>query len=49
MPEIVLQTEHLCKRYGELVAVRDLSLEVYAGEVFGFLGPNGQARPPRST
>jgi ABC-2 type transport system ATP-binding protein len=44
MPDIVLQTEHLCKRYGELVAVKDLSLEVYAGEVFGLLGPNGAGK-----
>ncbi len=42
--EIVLQTQHLTKRYGELTAVDDLSLEVYGGEVFGFLGPNGAGK-----
>ena len=43
-PEIVLQTENLTKRYGALVAVQDLSLEIRRGEVFGFLGPNGAGK-----
>ena len=44
MSEIVLQTQHLTKRYGAITAVDDLSLEVYGGEVFGFLGPNGAGK-----
>ncbi len=44
MPNIVLQTEGLTKRYGSLTAVQDLTLEVYEGEVFGFLGPNGAGK-----
>jgi ABC-2 type transport system ATP-binding protein len=35
-----IQTEHLCKIFGEKVAVEDLTLQVEQGEVFGFLGPN---------
>jgi len=34
----------LSKRYGKLVAVKDLSLEVRQGEVFGFLGLNGAGK-----
>jgi len=40
----VLQAQSLTKRYGELTAVNDLSLEVYEGEVFGLLGPNGAGK-----
>jgi ABC-2 type transport system ATP-binding protein len=44
MPEIVLKTEGLTRRYGSLLAVDCLSLEVQEGEVFGFLGPNGAGK-----
>jgi ABC-2 type transport system ATP-binding protein len=44
MPNVVLRTEGLTKRYGSLVAVNDLTLEVVEGEVFGFLGPNGAGK-----
>jgi ABC-2 type transport system ATP-binding protein len=37
-------TQGLTKRYGDLVAVRDLELSVRAGEVYGFLGPNGAGK-----
>jgi ABC-2 type transport system ATP-binding protein len=36
--------DHLVKRYGEHIAVNDVSLQVKAGEVFGFLGPNGAGK-----
>ena len=44
MPTIVLQAEHLTRRYGALTAVDDLSLEVGEGEILGFLGPNGAGK-----
>lgn len=44
MPDIVLQTDCLTKRYGSLTAVNELSLTIYRGEVFGFLGPNGAGK-----
>jgi ABC-2 type transport system ATP-binding protein len=40
----VIETEGLSKRFGETVAVSALSLQVAAGEVMGFLGPNGSGK-----
>ncbi len=44
MTAFALQTRNLTKRFGALTAVDDLSLDVHAGEVFGFLGPNGAGK-----
>jgi len=44
MPEIVLETQNLTKRYDSLTAVDGLSLEVRQGEIFGLLGPNGAGK-----
>jgi ABC-type multidrug transport system ATPase subunit len=42
--ELVIETEGLTKRYGDVVAVDQLSLRVPRGGVFGFLGPNGSGK-----
>ena len=39
-----LEVKNLIKRYGEKVAVNDLSFEIKKGEFFGFLGPNGAGK-----
>jgi len=42
--EPALVVEHLTKRFGDRVAVDDVSFSVAPGEVFGFLGPNGAGK-----
>lgn len=40
----VISVHRLSKRYGRLTAVKDLSLDVFPGEIFGFLGLNGAGK-----
>ena len=42
--ENVLEISHLCKRFGEVQAVQDLSFQVREGELFAFLGVNGAGK-----
>lgn len=39
-----VRVRHLHKRFGDVIAVEDVSLSVAAGEVFGMLGPNGAGK-----
>jgi putative ABC transport system ATP-binding protein len=41
---VVLRTEHLGRRVGELWIVNDISLEVRRGELFGLVGPSGSGK-----
>lgn len=40
----IIATRNLRKEFGSKVAVADLTIEVQAGEIFGFLGPNGAGK-----
>ena len=44
MGSVVIETENLTRTFGLQTAVSDLSLEVNAGEIFGFLGHNGAGK-----
>ena len=40
----MITTKDLTKRFGKLAAVDSLTMQVEAGELFGFLGPNGAGK-----
>ncbi|MEW6775568.1 MAG: ABC transporter ATP-binding protein [Bdellovibrionota bacterium] len=40
----MIQVQGLTKRYGERLAIEDVSFEVASGEILGFLGPNGAGK-----
>ncbi len=40
----MLRIEHLTKKYGDKVAVDDLSLHIAPGEIYGFIGHNGAGK-----
>ena len=40
----MIEINHLVKRYGNHMAVDDLSLQVEPGKIYGFLGPNGAGK-----
>lgn len=40
----MIEVEHLTKKYGDLVAVRDLSFKVEKGSIWGLLGPNAAGK-----
>lgn len=42
--EVVIKTDKLTKRFGDFIATNEVSFEVYAGEIFGFLGANGAGK-----
>jgi ABC-2 type transport system ATP-binding protein len=44
MSSPTIRASGLTKRFGKFAAVSDVSLDVGAGEVFGFLGPNGAGK-----
>ena len=41
---LIIETRDLVKRYGKFTAVNELSIEVPAGSIYGFVGPNGAGK-----
>ena len=44
MSALAIEAESLSKRFGSTEAVKDVSIRVGRGEIFGFLGPNGAGK-----
>jgi ABC-2 type transport system ATP-binding protein len=44
MPAPIISVKNVTRRFKDLVAVNDISLEVMQGEIFAFLGPNGAGK-----
>ncbi len=44
MAETIIDIENLSHAYGKHEALKELSLQIEAGEIFGFLGPNGSGK-----
>ena len=40
----MIRTVNLTKRYGDFTALKDLNLDLEAGDIFGFIGPNGAGK-----
>ena len=42
--EKIITVKNLSKKFGDFIAVNDISFDVYKGEIFGFLGANGAGK-----
>lgn len=43
-PKPTLHVNHLQKRFGKFQALKNITFDIYPGEVFGFIGPNGAGK-----
>ena len=41
---MIIETINLTKRYGDLLALNNLNLQIEEGECFGYIGPNGAGK-----
>ena len=44
MPDTLVKCLNLTKKFDQIVAINDLSFEVFSGNIFGLLGPNGAGK-----
>lgn len=44
MTELSVEARELCKKYGKTHALKNLSLKVHTGDIYGFIGPNGAGK-----
>ena len=44
MAKSIIEIKNLTKRFGDLVAVNNISLDIKEGEIYGILGPNGAGK-----
>jgi ABC-2 type transport system ATP-binding protein len=42
--EVAIRVSGLCKSYGDMEVVRGIDLEIYRGEIFGLIGPDGAGK-----
>jgi len=42
--EIIIDVRELTKKYGDFIALKNLNLQIFKGEIFGFLGHNGAGK-----
>jgi len=44
MSSVILEVDHVTKAFGGLLAVNDVSFQMYKGEILGLIGPNGAGK-----
>jgi ABC-2 type transport system ATP-binding protein len=44
MSQLIIEADHITKRYASHTALEDVSLQIPAGKIFGMLGPNGAGK-----
>jgi branched-chain amino acid transport system ATP-binding protein len=42
--EVVLETRDIWKRFGGIIALRNINIKVFKGELLGIIGPNGSGK-----